>query len=161
MPLNYNEIKHRAVEFSHEWEGAFSEDADAKPFLVAFFNVFGLNQRKVATFEHKVKKLDNGDGYIDMLWKGQILIEMKSKGKDLTKAFGQAKGYLHGLGQFELPKYVLVCDFEQFRLYDLEEKGDTEYHEFLLNDLVSNVEHFGFIAGYQKKIYREGAFFVI
>ena len=155
MPLNWNEIKSRAVEFSHEWEGAFSEDADAKPFLVAFFNVFGLNQRKVATFEHKVKKLDNGDGYIDMLWKGQILIEMKSKGKDLTKAFGQAKGYLHGLGQFELPKYVLVCDFEQFRLYDLEEKGDTEYHEFLLNDLVSNVEHFGFIAGYQKKIYRE------
>lgn len=155
MPLNWNEIKSRAIEFSNEWDGVFSEDADAKPFLVAFFNVFGLSQRKVATFEHKVKKLDNGDGYIDLLWKGQILIEMKSKGKDLTKAFGQAKGYLHGLGQFELPKYVLVCDFERFRLYDLEEKGDTEYHEFLLKDLVSNVEHFGFIAGYQKKIYRE------
>jgi hypothetical protein len=155
MPLNWNEIKSRAIEFSKEWDGVFSEDADAKPFLVAFFNVFGLNQRKVATFEHKVKKLDNGDGYIDLLWKGQILIEMKSKGKDLTKAFGQAKGYLHGLGQFELPKYVLVSDFERFRLYDLEEKGDTEYHEFLLKDLVSNVEHFGFIAGYQKKIYRE------
>jgi hypothetical protein len=155
MPLNWNEIKHRAVEFSHEWEGAFSEDADAKPFLVAFFNVFGLNQRKVATFEHKVKKLDNGDGYIDMLWKGQILIEMKSKGKDLTKAYGQAKGYLHGLKQIEIPKYVLVCDFDRFRLYDLEEKGDDEFHEFTLKDLVHNVEHFGFIAGYQKKIYRE------
>lgn len=155
MPLNWNEIKSRAIEFSKEWDGVFSEDADAKPFLVAFFNVFGLNQRKVATFEHKVKKLDNGDGYIDLLWKGQILIEMKSKGKDLTKAYGQAKGYLHGLGQFELPKYVLVSDFERFRLYDLEEKGDTEYLEFLLKDLVSNVEHFGFIAGYQKKIYRE------
>ena len=155
MPLNWNEIKSRAIEFSNEWDGVFSEDADAKPFLVAFFNVFGLNQRKVATFEHKVKKLDNGDGYIDLLWKGQILIEMKSKGKDLTKAYGQAKGYLHGLSQIEIPKYVLVCDFERFRLYDLEEKGDTEYHEFLLKDLVSNVEHFGFIAGYQKKIYRE------
>lgn len=155
MPLNWNEIKSRAIEFSNEWDGVFSEDADAKPFLVAFFNVFGLNQRKVATFEHKVKKLDNGDGYIDLLWKGQILIEMKSKGKDLTKAYGQAKGYLHGLSQIEIPKYVLVCDFERFRLYDLDEKGDTEYHEFLLKDLVSNVEHFGFIAGYQKKIYRE------
>jgi hypothetical protein len=155
MPLNWNEIKHRAVEFSHEWEGAFSEDADAKPFLVAFFNVFGLNQRKVATFEHKVKKLDNGDGYIDMLWKGQILIEMKSKGKDLIKAYGQAKGYLHGLKQIEIPKYVLVCDFDRFRLYDLEEKGNDEFHEFTLKDFVHNVEHFGFIAGYQKKIYRE------
>jgi hypothetical protein len=45
MPLNYNEIKHRAVEFSHEWEGAFSEDADAKPFLVSnlhFYDVIYL-----------------------------------------------------------------------------------------------------------------------
>jgi hypothetical protein len=50
---------------------SFSEDADAKPFLVAFLNVFGLNQRKVVTFEHKVKKLDNGDGYIDSLGLGQ------------------------------------------------------------------------------------------
>jgi hypothetical protein len=90
-----------------------------------------------------------------MLWKGQILIEMKSKGKDLGKAYGQAKGYLHGLKQIEIPKYVLVCDFDRFRLYDLEEKGDDEFHEFTLKDLVHNVEHFGFIAGYQKKIYRE------
>jgi hypothetical protein len=37
----------------------------------------------------------------------------------------------------------------------LEEKGDDEFHEFTLKDLVHNVEHFGFIAGYQKKIYRE------
>jgi hypothetical protein len=45
MPLNWNEIKHRAVEFSHEWEGAFSEDADAKPFLVSnlhFYDVIYL-----------------------------------------------------------------------------------------------------------------------
>ena len=35
------------------------------------------------------------------------------------------------------------------------EKGDDEFHEFTLKDLVHNVEHFGFIAGYQKKIYRE------
>jgi hypothetical protein len=90
-----------------------------------------------------------------MLWKGQILIEMKSKGKDLGKAYGQAKGYLHGLKQIEIPKYVLVCDFDRFRLYDLEEKGNDEFHEFTLKDLVHNVEHFGFIAGYQKKIYRE------
>jgi hypothetical protein len=33
---------------------SFSEDTHAKPFFVAFFNVFGLNQKKVVTFEHKV-----------------------------------------------------------------------------------------------------------
>jgi hypothetical protein len=155
MALSWNEIKDRAVAFSKEWQGTFSEEADAKPFLVEFFNVFGLNQRKVAAFEHKVKKLGDGDGYIDMLWKGWLLIEMKSKGKDLTKAFGQAKGYIHGLKPLDIPKYVLVCDFETFRLYDLEENEHDEYVEFKLTDLVNHVELFGFIAGYQKKVYRE------
>lgn len=155
MALSWNEIKDRAVAFSKEWEGTYSEEADAKPFLVEFFNVFGLNQRKVAAFEHKVKKLGDGDGYIDMLWKGWLLIEMKSKGKDLTKAFGQAKGYIHGLKPLDIPKYVLVCDFETFRLYDLEENEHDEYVEFKLADLVNHVELFGFIAGYQKKVYRE------
>lgn len=155
MTLSWNEIKDRALAFSKEWEGTHSEEADAKPFLVEFFNVFGLNQRKVAAFEHKVKKLGDGDGYIDMLWKGWLLIEMKSKGKDLTKAYGQAKGYIHGLQKLDIPKYVLVCDFETFRLYDLEETGEEAYHEFKLNDFVNHVELFGFIAGYQKKVYRE------
>lgn len=155
MALSWNEIKDRALAFSKEWEGTHSEEADAKPFLVEFFNVFGLNQRKVAAFEHKVKKLGDGDGYIDMLWKGWLLIEMKSKGKDLSKAYGQAKGYIHGLHKLDIPKYVLVCDFETFRLYDLEETGEEEYVEFKLNDFVNHVELFGFIAGYQKKVYRE------
>jgi type I restriction-modification system DNA methylase subunit len=155
MALSWNEIKDRALAFSKEWGGAHREEADAKPFLVEFFNVFGLNQRKVAAFEHKVKKLGDGDGYIDMLWKGWLLIEMKSKGKDLTKAYGQAKGYIHGLHKLDIPKYVLVCDFDTFRLYDLEETGEEEYHEFKLNDFVNHVELFGFIAGYQKKVYRE------
>jgi hypothetical protein len=155
MALSWNEIKDRALAFSKEWEGTHSEEADAKPFLVEFFNVFGLNQRKVAAFEHKVKKLGNNDGYIDMLWKGWLLIEMKSKGKDLTKAYGQAKGYIHGLQKLDIPKYVLVCDFDTFRLYDLEETGEEEYVEFKLNDFVNHVELFGFIAGYQKKVYRE------
>lgn len=155
MALSWNEIKDRAFAFSKEWEGTHSEEADAKPFLVEFFNVFGLNQRKVAAFEHKVKKLGNNDGYIDMLWKGWLLVEMKSKGKDLTKAYGQAKGYIHGLQKLDIPKYVLVCDFDTFRLYDLEETGEEEYVEFKLNEFVNHVELFGFIAGYQKKVYRE------
>jgi len=155
MALSWNEIKDRALNFSKEWGAAHREEADAKPFLVEFFNVFGLNQRKVAAFEHKVKKLGDGDGYIDMLWKGWLLIEMKSKGKDLTKAYGQAKGYIHGLHKLDIPKYVLVCDFETFRLYDLEETGEEEYHEFKLDDFINHVELFGFIAGYQKKVYRE------
>jgi len=32
-------------------------------------------------------------GYIDLLWKGVILIEMKSAGKSLDRAYTQANDY--------------------------------------------------------------------
>ena len=152
MALSWNEIKDRALNFSKEWANTSNEEADAKPFLVEFFNVFGISSKRVATFEHKVKKLDEKDGYIDLLWKGMILIEMKSLGKNLDKAYQQAIDYTHGLKQHELPKYILVSDFENFRLYDLEE---DKHIEFKLNELVNNVQHFGHISGYQKKVYKE------
>ena len=152
MALSWNEIKDRALKFSKEWADTSNEEADAKPFLVEFFNVFGISSKRVSTFEHRVKKLDDKDGYIDLLWKGTILIEMKSRGKNLDKAYQQAKDYTHGLKQHELPKYILISDFENFRLYDLEEDKTVD---FKLNDLVNNVQHFGYILGYQKKVYKE------
>jgi hypothetical protein len=89
MALSWNEIKDRALNFSKEWADTSNEEADAKPFLVEFFNVFGISSKRVSTFEHRVKKLDDKDGYIDLLWKGTILIEMKSRGKNLDKAYQQ------------------------------------------------------------------------
>jgi type I restriction-modification system DNA methylase subunit len=152
MALSWNEIKDRALKFSKEWAGTVNEEANAKPFLVEFFNVFGITSKRVSSFEHKVKKLGERDGYIDLLWKGMILIEMKSRGKSLDKAYQQAIDYLHGLKELELPKFILVCDFEIFRLYDLEE---SSFVEFKLDELVNNVQHFGSLIGYQRKIYQE------
>ncbi len=152
MALSWNEIKDRALKFSKEWAETSNEEADAKPFLVEFFNVFGITRKRVSTFEHKVKKLGDKDGYIDLLWKGTILIEMKSRGKNLDKAYGQAVEYTYGLKEHELPKYILISDFENFRLYDLEENKTVD---FKLNNLVNNVQRFGYLLGYQKKIYKE------
>ncbi|MDD3323457.1 MAG: methylase [Paludibacter sp.] len=152
MALSWNEIKDRALHFSKEWADTSNEEADSKPFLIEFFEVFGITRKRVSTFEHKVKKLDESNGYIDLLWKGTILIEMKSRGKNLDKAYQQAVDYTYGLKQHELPKYILICDFETFRLYDLEENKTVE---FKLNDLVNNVQHFGYILGYQKNVYKE------
>ena len=152
MALSWNEIKDRAVKFSKEWKDTTNEEADAKPFLDAFFDVFGITRKKIGTFEHRVKKLSDADGYIDLLWKGTILVEMKSRGKNLDKAFQQAIDYTHGLKQNELPKYVLVCDFHIFRLYDTEEQTTLQ---FTLDELVLNVQSFGSILGYQKKTYKE------
>ena len=160
MALSWNEIKDRALNFSKEWADTSNEEADAKPFLVEFFNVFGISSKRVSTFEHRVKKLDDKDGYIDLLWKGTILIEMKSRGKNLDKAYQQAIDYTYGLKQHELPKYILISDFESFKLYDLDSpplEGCPQdgVVEFKLNDLVNNVHHFGYILGYQKKVYKE------
>lgn len=152
MALSWNEIKDRALHFSKEWAGTSNEEADAKPFLDAFFDVFGISRKKIGTFEHRVKKLSDADGYIDLLWKGTILVEMKSRGKNLDKAFQQAIDYTHGLKQNELPKYVLVCDFQIFRLYDTEEQKTLE---FSIDELVLNVQSFGYLLGYQKKTYKE------
>jgi type I restriction-modification system DNA methylase subunit len=152
MALSWNEIKDRAVKFSKEWKDTTNEEADAKPFLDAFFDVFGITRKKIGTFEHRVKKLSDADGYIDLLWKGTILVEMKSRGKNLDKAFQQAIDYTHGLKQNELPKYVLVCDFHIFRLYDTEEQTTLQ---FTLDELIHNVQSFGYLLGYQKKTYKE------
>ena len=152
MALSWNEIKDRAVKFSKEWKDTTNEEADAKPFLDAFFDVFGITRKKIGTFEHRVKKLSDADGYIDLLWKGTILVEMKSRGKNLDKAFQQAIDYTHGLKQNELPKYVLVSDFHIFRLYDTEEQTTLE---FTIDELVLNVQSFGYLLGYQKKTYKE------
>ena len=152
MALSWNEIKDRALKFSKEWKDTVKEESDAKPFLDAFFDVFGITRKKIGTFEHKVKKLSDTDGYIDLLWKGTILVEMKSRGNNLDKAFAQAIDYTHGLKQNELPKYVLVCDFYIFRLYDTEEQTTLE---FTLDELVLNVQSFGYLLGYQKKTFKE------
>jgi hypothetical protein len=152
MPLSWNEIKSRATIFSKEWADESREDAEAKSFWDSFFNVFGISRRRVATFEQQVKKIDEKAGFIDLLWKGVILVEHKSRGKDLDRAYQQAKDYFPGLKDKELPRYILVSDFEQFRLYDLEENQHTE---FKLPDFVNHVHLFGFIAGYQKRSYKE------
>ena len=152
MPLSWNEIKSRALAFSHEWADAASEDAEAKSFWDAFFNIFDISRRRVAAFEQPAKKSDGHGGFIDLLWKGILLVEHKSRGKDLDRAFQQARDYFPGIQDRDLPRYIIVSDFARFRLYDLEE--DTQ-HEFFLKDLYKNIRLFGFIAGYQTTSFKE------
>lgn len=152
MPLSWNEIKSRAIAFSKTWENESSEDAEAKSFWDGFFNVFGITRKRVASFEEPVKKLGEKQGFIDLFWKGILLVEHKSRGKNLDRAYTQALDYFPGIEERDLPKYILVSDFARFRLYDLDEK---EQHEFNLKDLHKNVHLFGFVAGYQKHKIRE------
>lgn len=145
MPLSWNEIRDRAIQFSREWEGETSEDAEAKSFWDGFFNVFGIGRRRVASFEVPTRKTDGQGGFVDLLWKGTLLVEHKSRGKDLDRAFKQATDYFPGIRERDLPRYIVVSDFERMRLYDLD---TDEQIEFSLGQLHRFVRHFGFIAGY-------------
>jgi hypothetical protein len=89
MPLSWNEIRDRALAFSREWADETSEDAEAKSFWDGFFSVFGVTRRRVASFEAPVKKGDGQGGFIDLLRKGVLLAEHKSRGKDLDRAARQ------------------------------------------------------------------------
>jgi len=149
MILSWNEIKSRALAFSKHWADAGNEDAQAKPFLIAFFEVFGITDKRFASFEHAVKKHGGGQGFVDAFWPGILLIEMKSRGKSLDRAYTQAIDYFPGLKERDLPRYVLVCDFARFRLHDLSQ-GTTI--EFVLADFYKKVRLFGFIAGYQTQV---------
>jgi len=151
MPLSWNEIKSRAAGFSKEWSDTFREEAEAKPFLTDFLNIFGISRKRVATFEHRVKKLDDASGYIDLLWPGTLLVEMKSRGQDLKKAYEQARAYCHGLKDYELPQLIMICDFQVFHIY----REDGLFVEFELPDLINHLSVFQELAGYQKRTYHD------
>lgn len=152
MAISWNEIKDRALKFSNEWADETKERAEKDSFWNDFFNVFGISRRRVATFEEPVKKLSGNQGFIDLFWKGTLLVEHKSKGKNLDKAYEQATDYFPGLKEHELPKYILVSDFDKIKLFDLDERTE---HEFHVSELYKNVKLFGFIAGYQKRTFKE------
>jgi hypothetical protein len=152
MRLSWNEIRARAARFVEEWRDAEYESGDKQTFWNEFFEIFGVTRRRVASFEEPVKLLGNRRGYIDLLWKGVLLVEQKSAGQNLENARRQALEYFPGLREHELPHYVLVCDFRTLELYDLDE-GCT--HRLALHELPRKVELFGFILGVRKRTFKE------
>jgi len=150
--LSWSEIKTNAARFSTDWKDAHYERGETQSFYNELFEVFGVKRRQVASFEEPVKKLGNRRGYMDLFWKGVLLVEQKSAGRDLALAKEQALDYFPGLKPYELPRYILLCDFQNFELYDLDEGIDIS---FPLADLVKHVESFGFILGIQKRTFRD------
>ena len=163
MPLSWNEIKHRAIAFSKEWHGETREEAEAKSFWDAFFQVFGMPRRAYVAFEAPVKKLSGDWAFIDLLWPGVLLAEHKSAGKDLAKAHAQGLDYIRdlissGRGD-EVPRYLIVSDFRRIAIHDLEpeenpdsplQKRVPSSFEFPLQDFHKHIRHFFFIAGYKQ-----------
>jgi hypothetical protein len=164
VPLSWNEIRHRAIAFSKEWTGAKREQAEKQTFWNDFFDVFGIRRRVVASFEEPVKKISGDYGYIDLFWPGRVLIEHKSRGKDLGNAESQAFSYLRDLvreGRMDdVTRYIIVSDFARIALHDLEPEDQRPLPlfdgrrvatlEFPLADFHKHIHAFAFIPGYEQ-----------
>ncbi|HUY14883.1 MAG TPA: DNA methyltransferase [Terriglobia bacterium] len=169
MPLSWNEIRHRAIAFSKDWTGARREQAEKQSFWNEFFNVFGVPRRAVASFEEPVKNISGDYGYIDLFWPGKVLVEHKSRGKDLSKAESQAFRYLQDLAREgrieEIARYVIVSDFARVALHDLEPEDQRHLPlfgnwrvasvEFPLADFHKWIHAFAFIPGYKQHKFEE------
>lgn len=150
--LSWNEIRARAAEFAADWKDAHYEKGETQSFYNDFFHIFNVKRRSVARYEEHVKKLNDKTGFIDLFWPGVLLVEQKSAGRDLAKAYTQAGEYFDAMKEVDRPRFILVSDFQSFELYDLDEREQTS---FSLAELPQNVEKLSFILGVQKRTFKD------
>ena len=162
--LTRHEIRKNASKFAERWKGKKhektglladfgdakrgrklkDEKAEAQTFYNEFFEVFGVKRLGTAFFEHYVKKIGRGRGFIDLYWPKTLIAEHKSMGEDLDKAMVQANEYLPGLENNERPQFMLACDFQNFFLVDLDTRKE---YRFRLHELPDRIDLFDFMRG--------------
>ena len=145
-------MRARAARFAEEWQDAAYEKGETQSFYNEFFEIFDVRRRTVARYEAYVRKLDDRSGFIDLFWPGVLIVEQKSAGRDLNRAYGQAGEYFDGLPERDRPRHILVSDFQTFELHDLDE---DEHIDFAIADLPSHIERFSFILGVQRRSFRD------
>ncbi|MCL1881641.1 MAG: N-6 DNA methylase [Oscillospiraceae bacterium] len=152
--LTWDIIQSNAVAFSKKWKAIDGKERQqAQSFVREFLGVFGIDdplQSGESEFEYTIK-----GNYIDYLWKKQIAIEMKSKGKDndLKKAFVQTREkYMPHLSDDEFPDLWMLCDFENIHIT---RHSTKETFKFKTADLRKHIKKFANIAGYVTERIRE------
>ena len=141
------QIAASAAEFAKRWKGRGNERSESQPFWIDLLtNVFDIETPSdgFITFEehHKVDATNYIDGRIPST---RVLIEQKSKNKDLREPirqsdgsllnpFQQARRYVVSLPVSEHPRWIVTCNFAEFLVYDMEQpNGEPE--QILLENL--------------------------
>lgn len=125
------------------------ERQDAQIFLDRFFQAFGHEGAKEvgAVYETAIKKgsKKGKTGFADLVWKPRVLIEMKSRQEtDLSKHYSQAFEYWTRIVP-DRPRYVLLCNFDEFWIYDFNTQLDEPVDVVPLTQLVERASAFGFM----------------
>ncbi|MDP3333856.1 MAG: hypothetical protein Q8S55_18025, partial [Methylococcaceae bacterium] len=140
-------LRKNATRFAKDFADASYEMGQAQSFIIELCKVFDLDYIRAVRFEDRVKKA-KGKGRIDAFFPSLLLVEMKSAGKDLDEAYRQATDYFHGLNDEDLPRCVLVSDFQNLHLYNQETKDEPL--KIKLAELPQHIERFRFLTGYKK-----------
>jgi hypothetical protein len=126
------------------------EKGDAQLFLDRLFQAFGHAGLKEAeaTLEFRVIKAAEAGGatsFADLVWKPIVLVEMKKRGTDLQKHYRQAFDYWERLVP-NRPRYVVLCNFDEFRVYDFDTDLDAPKDTVALKDLPERWGPLAFLA---------------
>lgn len=144
MKENRNEILNKAIGFVKEHEKDSDEKQQAQMWVRDFLELFGVPYQKIKLgFEWRVN-IGGTTKFVDHLLNGTLLIEMKSRGKDLDKAKSQAYRYVMNLSNEDLPRYILLSNFNRIRLYNL--SSDNTW-DFPVTDLPKYIDQFVFLVG--------------
>ena len=130
------ERKEAARRFINHWRGKGNEKQDSQLFWMSLLqDVYGMeNVGQNVQFERPVI-VDGQQKYIDVyLPETRVLIEQKGIAKDLGKPelqsggamltpYQQAKRYANNMPLDEMPRYIVTCNFAEFRIYDQNKPG--------------------------------------
>lgn len=122
------------------------EKGEAQIFLDRLFQGFGHPGWKEAgaSCEERVKNDTGGTSFADLVWKPRVVIEMKRRGIDLRKHYSQAFTYWTYLVP-NRPRYAVLCNFDEFWVYDFETQMDTPVEKVRLADLPSRYGALNFL----------------
>ena len=113
------------------------EKGEAQVYCDRLFQAFGHAGYKEAgaTLEYRIKKdSTKGTSFADLIWKPRLLIEMKKRGEKLYLHYKQAFDYwVHAVPN--RPRYVILCNFDEFWVYDFDKQIDQPVDIVSLDDL--------------------------
>lgn len=124
------------------------EKGEAADFLDHFFRALGHDGVKEAGASREVRVAKKGGAkgknYIDLLWPERVLIEMKSRGKKLERHYDQIFDYWTHIVPHR-PPYVILCNFDEFWIYDFNEQLFDPVDKITLAELPQRASALGFL----------------
>ncbi|MDV6295228.1 DNA methyltransferase [Rhodococcus aetherivorans] len=134
------------VQYRHQYLSG-DEKGEAQVFCDRLFKALGHEglHEAGATLEMRIKKRDSkGTAFADLMWKPRCLIEMKKVGTDLTRHYRQAFDYWVAAVP-DRPRYVILCNFDEFWVYDFDQQLDEPVDKVLIDQLPDRSDALAFM----------------